>query len=102
MIENERWYAEYERLCDFAYEDWHNYFTEDEARLVAQAWANDQTPAVNAWAHGEAATAVALEEATEILDDLRSGAENTWYHAGEPWSQVAGMERVVMYLRSLF
>ncbi|WP_405159821.1 hypothetical protein OG203_25595 [Nocardia sp. NBC_01499] len=102
MAEYEAWHVTYKRLCEYAYEDWDNEFTADEARIVGQAWGNSETPEFEAWAdRGEVAiTASVLAQAEEILDGLRMCAENHWPHEGEPWSQVAGMDRVVMFLRS--
>ncbi|WP_378734890.1 hypothetical protein [Nocardia brasiliensis] len=100
MRSHEIWHAEYLRLCEYAYEDWDNYFTEEQARHVAQGWA-DGNLNLDAWAEGvRPVTSDTLAEAEKILDDLRMCAQNHWPHADEPWCQVAGMERVVMFLRT--
>lgn len=51
MRSHEIWHAEYLRLCEYAYEDWDNYFTEEQARHVAQGWA-DGNLNLDAWAEG--------------------------------------------------
>ncbi|WP_280445785.1 hypothetical protein [Nocardia brasiliensis] len=101
MAEYETWHVTYKRLCEYAHEDWHNYFNVDEARIVAQAWTDGSSPAFDGWAdRGESITTEVLDKAEEILAGLRSCAENIWYHAGEPWPQTMAMERVVIFLRT--
>ncbi|MFD4356854.1 hypothetical protein ACFWPX_30180 [Nocardia sp. NPDC058518] len=79
----------------------HN-LTEDEARLIAKSWTDDDNyPHLHNWAQQVPTTpADARADAQKLTDDLTTNTPETWPHEGEYHPQTAAAHALRRYLET--